>query len=122
MRREFATEWAKCQGQQLADGERRSLSVTLRPEHYPYWSQGRLKKVAGITFVVEGSTEVSIELFNVATGGTAISTPARDPARGQLLVGVLDAASLPATPLTTLKFFFPNKPLTDLWLGVEWSV
>ena len=48
VRHEFPSEWAKFQSQQPAANQRHKLTLVLRPEHYPFWSRGRLNKVTGV--------------------------------------------------------------------------
>ena len=48
VRHEFPTEWAKFQSQTPGANQRYELTLNLRPEHYPFWSQGRLNKVTRV--------------------------------------------------------------------------
>ena len=41
-RHDFPTQWANFQSVTPAANERSALKLKLRPEHYPFWSQGRL--------------------------------------------------------------------------------
>ena len=95
VRHEFPSEWAKFQSQQPAANQRHKLTLVLRPEHYPFWSRGRLNKVTGV------------EIYARSRLGNLL--------RGPLVSG------LPAKPDATLDLFFDDPEMSDLWIAVAWS-
>jgi len=67
IRHEFPPEWAKFKAQPEVDGQRLGLTLTLRPEHYPFWSQGYLKSVARLDILAQSkqdSINVTVDEFN----------------------------------------------------------
>ena len=55
VRHEFPGEWAQFQGQAASANGRFRLALKLRPEHYPFWSQGRLGTVARVDLLARSS-------------------------------------------------------------------
>ena len=54
MRHEFPSDWAKLKAATIGTpGALAPLNFRIRPEHYPYWSQGRLQAVLGVTLFAE---------------------------------------------------------------------
>jgi hypothetical protein len=121
MRHEFPTEWAKFQGGTPGDNERHALGLTLRPEHYPFWAQGRVKKVTRVDILAR-SAQNSLDIFVAANNDSPKGTLSKDTAMDNLLVGQLDNNSLPAKPVDEeLKLFFDHKEIGNLWIAVTWS-
>ncbi|HEX7540573.1 MAG TPA: neuraminidase-like domain-containing protein [Anaerolineales bacterium] len=130
VRHEFPTEWAKFQGQ-TPGANRFELALNLRPEHYPFWSQGRLDKVERVDILARSTKDsipASLDVFDQVNDQPAAAkkdTLAKDPARGNLLVGRFASAAtgmvLPAKPVGELKLFFADKEIGDLWIAVTWS-
>jgi len=127
VRHEFPTEWAKFRSQTPAVNQRFELVLNLRPEHYPFWSQGRLNSVARVDILARGTKDLalaSVDVFDKldTTDATAKKdTLAKDPAMGNLLVGKLTNIGLPAKPDGQLRLFFDANPMADLWIAVTWS-
>jgi hypothetical protein len=120
IRHEFPTEWAKFQSQTPGANQRYALTLTLRPEHYPFWSQGRLKSVKRVNILAR-STKASLDVSD-QNDATAQKDPlVKDVAFGNLLVGKLINTPLPTKPADTLKLFFDDKTMEDLWIAVTWS-
>lgn len=125
VRHEFPTEWAKFQGQTPGTNQRFELKVNLRPEHYPFWSQGRLNKVVRVKILVrstENPVPGTMHIFDSAntTHHTKKGTLTKNAAPGALLGGLL-SAGLPAKPDGALQLFFDTKALADLWIAVTWG-
>ena len=127
VRHEFPTEWAKFQSQTPAVNQRFELTLSLREEHYPFWSQGRLNSVTRVD-ILAGSLATpipgSIDIADKADKNDATAkkdTLAKDASLGNLLVGKLTNIALPTEPVGELKLFFDSKAMADLWLGVTWS-
>ena len=121
VRHEFPSEWAKFQSQQPAANQRHKLTLVLRPEHYPFWSQGRLNKVTGVDIYAR-SSQNSITIFetDAQTDITPKGTLDGDSALGDLLRGPL-VSGLPTKPDATLDLFFDDPEMFDLWIAVAWS-
>lgn len=131
LRYEFPTEWAKFQHQAPEAGNRFELAFLLRPEHYPFWSQGRLGSVQRLDILARSAktpAPASIDIFDKAAqneAGAKKDTLAKDAALGNLLIGKLSGGAngiaLPAKPDGAIKWYFEDRDLTDLWLLVKWG-
>ena len=130
VRHEFPAEWARFTNQVPPADHRFELKLNLRPEHYPFWSQGRLKKVTRVDVLARStatSIPGSIEVWDKAAKNDDPASPAKkdsltkDRALGNLLVGRLTKIALPAKPAGEFTLFFDDKALTDLWLALTWS-
>ncbi len=125
VRHEFPTEWAKFQSQTPAPSQRFELALNLRPEHYPFWSQGRLNSVVRVEILAR-STQApipgSVDIFKNLDENdlTKKGTLTKDAALGNLLRGPL-TDGLPAKPIGQLRLFFDVNALNDLWIAVTWS-
>jgi hypothetical protein len=128
VRHEFPAEWHRFKTQTPPQGQRHELALTLKPEHYPFWAQGRLKN-ASVTRVdllvrYEQKPPASIEVADKADtsdGTTKKDTLVKDASLGNLLVGKLDKIPLPEQPVGLLTLYFNNNQLSDLWIAVTWS-
>ena len=138
IRHEFPTEWAKFQSAQLRDlthpdaPETAELTLNLREQHYPFWSQGRLQEVKRIDLLAHSSKHplpaTSLDVFDKADKNDPTvnkDTLAKDTALGNLLVGKLSKIALP-TPTTPVDkafrlFFETDKAISDLWIAVTWG-
>jgi hypothetical protein len=127
VRHDFPTEWAKFQAQPAVPGQRFELKLVVRPEHFPFWSQGRLDNVNGITLVARSAravVPVTLDVFDkVDDQGAAAArdTLARDASLGKLIAGKLTNIALPAKPDSELKLYFADRTLGDLWIAIQWS-
>ena len=121
VRHEFPTEWARFHGQTPGANQRFELKINLRPEHYPFWSQGRLNKVVRVDILAR-SIQDRMDIFDSAdiTDITKKGTLTKDAAPGALL-SVLLTAGLPAKPDGAMQLFFDTKALADLWIAVSWG-
>lgn len=125
VRDEFPTEWAKFQGQIPGANQRFALELGLREEHYPFWSKGRLTSVARVDVVARSSkvvTPATIDVFDRA--GKADETKdslAKDAGFGNLLVGKLTNITLPSAPEGSVRLYFDDKALVNVWIAVTWS-
>ncbi len=120
VRHEFPVEWAQFQNQASVPGQRFELTLDLREEHYPFWSQGRLNSVARADILVRSAVSAGTDV-NYKTGendDTTVATLDKDPALGNLLVGKLTNVNQPIGKLT---LSFENKSLSDLWITVKWA-
>ncbi|HWP47868.1 MAG TPA: hypothetical protein VNM22_11955 [Candidatus Limnocylindrales bacterium] len=127
VRHEFPTEWHRFKTQTPPAGQRQELALTLRPEHYPFWAQGRLNSVIRVDLLARSEQEpipASIEVADKADtsdGTTKKDTLVKDASLGNLLVGRLTNITLPAKPIGALKLYFVDAKLSDFWIAVTWS-
>jgi len=131
VRHEFPNEWARFQGQVPAANQRHELTLNLRPEHYPFWSQRRLNSVARVDILARTNKvpiPASMDVFDRADkndGAAKKESLAKDASVGNLLVGQFNGGqtgiALPAKPVGELKLSFDEKALSDLWIAIAWS-
>jgi hypothetical protein len=132
VRHEFPSDWAKFQtvtigGATLTAG----LSLTLLPEHYPFWSQGLVGtgKLKAVEFFAEygpGAAPPAVNLYDKADKNTThIDTLNPNPTLGALLNGKLVKITAPSAvtdathpPLTV---FFDNNAMRQLWVSLTWG-
>lgn len=125
VRHEFPTEWAKFQRQTPADNQRFELALNLRPEHYPFWSQGGPNGVTRVDVLARSTQDPvpgSVDVFQNAdkNDNTTKGTLTKDAALDNLLVGRL-ADSTVLAPVGAFKLFFNDRAMADLWLAVTWN-
>jgi hypothetical protein len=127
MRHEFPTEWAKFTAQTPGANQRHELALTLRPEHYPFWSQGRLNSVVRVDLFAQSADDPAPATITVADradktdAGTQKDTLTKVPSLNDLLVGKLTNVALPAQPTGEHKLYSEDAKLSDLWIAVTWS-
>jgi hypothetical protein len=132
VRHEFPTEWWAFQHEPKVAGKRFKLEITLRPEHYPYWSRGRLGTVNRIDILARSTIDAppappppaALDVFDkVDDAGGAAKTDvlAKDNGLGNLLRGKLTNVKALAKPDDTMKLFFDNRSLDDLWIAITWG-
>ena len=126
VRHEFPSEWAKFKSQTPAANQRFELAITLRPEHFPFWSQGRLNNIVSVEIVARSTQDPvpgSLDIFDRADTADNMKkgTLTKNAAMGNLLYGQL-TAGLPATPAGELRFFVETKAMADVWVAVTWGV
>jgi hypothetical protein len=124
VRSEFPTEWHKFIHTEAGVAGSRELSLALRPEHYPFWCQGRLKtaKVSRVNVLARSTAEpmpATIVVNDAATPPNE-STLVKDESFGQLLVGKL-STPVPAVPVGELKLVFASSAFSDLWIAITWQ-
>jgi len=126
VRHEFPTEWAKFQSQPPDPNQRFELSLDLRPEHYPFWSQGRLNRVTRVDVFAQSSEDDipgSMKIFDTADKNDSATkgTLTRDAALGNLLRGSLTSSGLPEKPHGEMKLFMEASTISAPWIVVTWS-
>jgi hypothetical protein len=122
-RREFPAEWSRFKNQE-ADGDRRyEMNFKLRPEHYPFWSMGRLNRVERIDVLARSSAVPAPNSLDVfASRETAVTAVIATLAReGNLLRGSLKKEALPAKPDGELALCFDTNELSDVWFALTWG-
>lgn len=125
VRHEFPSAWASFMGQAPGADQRFELALNLRPEHYPYWSQGFLKSVTRMD-ILASSPQDSLEVFDRSKKSEKAKKDrlVKNSAMGDLLVGKFtneeNGIALPS-PVGEIKLFFDERALDDLWIAVTWS-
>jgi hypothetical protein len=123
VRHEFPAEWHRFKTQTPPPGQRHELALTLKPEHYPFWAQGRLEKasVTRVDLLVRpenGQGQIIVSSIPRDSNGLTLKN---DPSLGNLLVGKLDETRLPKQPAGSLTLYFDDAKLSDLWIAVTWK-
>ncbi len=127
LRHEFPTEWARFRRETPAAGGRHELRLTLRPEHYPYWSAGRLTTLKRCDLFAESSLDAAPATITVSDrsdtsdGGVVQDTLTRRPELGDLAVGQLATVPLPAGPTGEIVLFFDTAEFEDMLMTVTWG-
>lgn len=126
IRQEFPSEWAKSPTQTLAGGQRFELILNLRPEHYPFWSKGRLNSVARVAILARSAKtrvpdSINIEIKPGRDAEAKTVKLSKDPSLGNLLIGELQSIAPPPSPTGEFKLLLDKEAIDDLWLGITWS-
>jgi hypothetical protein len=117
-RMEFPTEWARFTAD---DSARPRLSVTLREEHYPFWSHGRTRETASVLLLARGPADAdTISVHAGSEEAAPKDTLSRDDTLGGLFVGRLENVPMPSAVGETVLHFDADK-VTDLWLILSWK-
>jgi len=125
VRHEFPTEWARFQNKEPEENKRFELALNLRPEHYPFWSQGHLNSIKRIDILAQ-SSKVNLDIFHKAEK----DAPEKDSliktlTFGNLLVGKLvnqgNGIVFLDKPDGKFQIFFEDRDIKDFWLAVTWS-
>ena len=123
IRHEFPTEWAKFTSVKIERTIKTAeLILKLLPEHYPFWSQGRLETVKRVD-VIAKTDKTSIDITEKADG-TGNKDPLQDRSVKGLLMGKLENLA-PSSPVSSadkpLKLHFNDNTMEDLWLALTWG-
>jgi hypothetical protein len=120
VRHEFPTEWAKFKGIEIKGATKTSeLTIVLRNEHYPFWSQGRLEAVIRMDLFAM-TAKNSVEIHEKADRTGKKDTLVKDPSLGNLRAGKLANIALPA-PTGKFTLYLGDNSMADLWLAVRWG-
>ena len=124
VRHEFPDQWAKFRSQTPGPDQRAALTLNLRDEHYPFWSQGLTKSLKSVDILARSSKDsvpASLAIFDRAASQPAGQSDTLKPnsALGNLLTGTLSNIELPA-PVGQFTLFFEDNSLDELWLAVKW--
>jgi hypothetical protein len=116
LRHEFSTEWAKWKS--ARPGEKATLSFTLAPEHYPFWSQGRVGAV--LKCVLFANAKKEVQLFENADGSGGSDVLRKDANLGGLFWCTTKNVPSPA-PIGPWALHLSDNTLGDLWMVVSWG-
>ncbi|MCG7893955.1 MAG: neuraminidase-like domain-containing protein [Candidatus Thiodiazotropha taylori] len=122
IRHEFPTEWAKFKSVKIEDSTKTAeLSLELKEEHYPFWSQGRLSDVERMD-VVAKTVQNTLEITEKANN--AVYKDTLDTLVNGLLMGELKKLR-PTNPVSPegkpLKLFFNDNTMEELWILLAWK-
>jgi hypothetical protein len=125
VRHEFPDQWAKFRSQTPGPDQRAALTLNLRDEHYPFWSQGLTKSLNSVELLARSSKDpapATLAVFDRAAGEPSAQTDtlATNAALGNLLTGTMTNIALPA-PVGQFALFFEVNSLDDLWLALRWG-
>ena len=119
IRHEFPTEWAKFKSSTITNPVTTAeLSLNLRPEHYPFWSQNNLTSVKRIDCLAQITKD--IEVASNAAGTENKMALAKNASLGNLRTAKLPDAILPS-PIGPFILHFNDNSMEDLWLAVSWG-
>ncbi|MBX3255083.1 MAG: hypothetical protein KF862_13150 [Chitinophagaceae bacterium] len=119
VRHEFPNEWEKFKSIQLSNEMRfAQLSLSLKDEHYPFWSKGLVKAVHEIK-LYSRSDENTVTV-RAAADTTDEDTLNADNTLGGLRTGKLDKAK-PNDPVGDFSLFLNDNSMTDLWITIAWG-
>jgi beta-phosphoglucomutase-like phosphatase (HAD superfamily) len=123
IRHEFPTEWARFTSTTIDNTTPRApLTLTLKPEHYPFWSRGRLGELKRMTLIAH-TTSTTLEISNTPDPndpGTHTYTLTQPESLGNLWLGDVTDDPLPA-PTGELTLYLSDTGLDDLWLLATWG-
>jgi hypothetical protein len=117
IRHEFPSEWAAFKSVTPSAGVAAGLTLNLRSEHYPFWSQGRLEVLKRVELFAQ-TDKASLDVLDRANGRGAKDT--LNVRFGNLLNGKLTAIALPA-PIGKFTLFFADSSMNNLWLALTWG-
>lgn len=119
LRHEFPSEWAKLKNVKI-EGETKTapLTLDLRSEHYPFWSQGRLEAIKRVDFFAP-KVKKTVEISTNTDGTISTATLVTDPSLGSLMTGKL-TDPLPK-PIGQFTLDLNDNSMEDLWLAVRWG-
>lgn len=131
VRHEFPNEWAKFRNVTIdSTTPTARLSLSLLPQHYPFWAQGLVgsgpvKAVGVLAEMPPSDTTTTITLYDKADKSGASDALNQNPALGNLLAGNLVNIALPAAitdashpPLT---LYCDHNSMQDLWVAITWG-
>ena len=126
IRHEFAADWVKFQNHSPARDQRYELAITLRPDHYPYWSQGRLENVDRVDLFALSSADSLPSSIDVFDRKDRMDDAAKQDrivhfaSMNDLFIGQLTNINCLDKPTGQMRLYFNDKSLSDLWVAVTW--
>ena len=124
VRHEFPSEWAKFKSVKIeGDIKTSPLALELRQEHFPFWSQGRLKAVKRVDWFAKNG-KAPLEITENADGTGNKDTLVQDKSLGNLwIVKLTNPPEVETKPQLSIKFNlnFTDNSMEDLWLALAWG-
>jgi hypothetical protein len=120
IRHEFPNDWEKFRSATInVQNPFALLSLTLKEEHYPFWSKGFTDVNHGTVLYARGGKN-AITLRADPQDAAKQDLLNEDKALGSLRVGKLDKIPLPA-PVGAFSLFLDDNSISDLWIAVAWG-
>ncbi|MBC1195384.1 toxin [Microcystis aeruginosa BLCCF158] len=120
LRHEFPTEWAKFKSAKIEGATNTAeLTLNLRAEHYPFWSQGHLEAVKRLDFFAE-TVKNTVDISTNSDGTVSTDTLSEDAALGNLRTGKLTNILLPP-PIGQFTLYFNDNSMEEIWMAVRWG-
>ncbi|MCG3161363.1 MAG: hypothetical protein JMDDDDMK_02531 [Acidobacteria bacterium] len=131
VRHEFPTEWARFTSPRpLPANQLAKLTLTLREEHYPFWSRSDDGKPFDETITAQAiellakpskNTKNTIALFTQPGGAGPKDELTKDKSLNNIRRGELKNIPLPAKPTGEFTLYFDDNSMDDLWLTLTWG-
>jgi Tc toxin complex TcA C-terminal TcB-binding domain len=119
MRHEFPSDWAKFKNSGAASPPALApLTFTTLPEHYPFWSQGRLQTLLSVTFYAHTGKDVQVS--DAPDGSGNNDSLIEDDSISGYRSGSLKNIALPQ-PVGPWAFYFNDNSMDELWMAVTWG-
>lgn len=120
LRHEFSSEWAKFKAANISgENPKAKLTINLRAEHYPFWSQNRLEAIQQVTILAKTALN-SLEISDGLDNSSPTDPFVEDPALGGLRKVRLSNLPLP-NPVGQWSLHFSNNSLEELYVMVAWG-
>jgi hypothetical protein len=119
IRHEFPSEWAKFKNTKLTGSSRAELTLNLLPEHYPFWSKGKLDVTRRVDLFAR-TDKPTVEVAYTADGTGNKDSLVKDNSLGGIRAGRLANVPLP-TPTGKLTLYANDNSMKDLWVTVTWG-
>jgi hypothetical protein len=117
VRHEFPSEWAKFKSLQLEPAPPfRELTFTLREEHYPFWSRGRLNEVKGVEIFARTDQDI-VEVADNADGDSP-ERLVKNASLAGLCAGKLTNARPLPEPVGRFSLYLNDNTMEELWVAV----
>lgn len=131
LRHDFPTEWSRFQTLTPDVNKRFEMKVGLRPEHFPFWSQGRLNRVVRVEIFARAATSTlppGIEIFD-KSDKTDITAKKESPVSNSPIAGLLAwtlnggtaGIAPPTNPIGEFSLFFETRTFADMWIAITWG-
>lgn len=108
IRHDFSTEWAKFKNEPAGDA---TLTITLRDEHFPFWSKGHLGAVKQASLFAKTTSNLTVGLAGGAAGD---KVPFDDVGLGPVKGCTLKKT--PTKPTDAFALDLSGNSVDDLWL------
>ncbi|MEV0460995.1 hypothetical protein [Catellatospora methionotrophica] len=119
LRQDFPTAWAKFRSAPAA--ARTPFTVTLRPEHYPFWADTASAVLRRVELLAQPGTASAVTVTADAAGTQPVLNLSKDGAPAGLLWGRLPDAATPPPALGAFTWHFDSTGLEDAWLVLTWG-
>jgi Tc toxin complex TcA C-terminal TcB-binding domain len=120
IRQEFPNDWEKFKSTTRPDNNSFvGLSLTLRPEHYPFWSRGSVVNTKEMKLFAR-SSKTPITVRATADDSAHQDQLNTDKTFSDLKTGKLTNVTVPA-PIGSFSLFLDDNTMDDLWITLLWG-